>query len=297
MNAPSKASPGAGSTRLHRIAVVAACACLAGTLIYAAPRDLALSQSLVVEASKPALWVQRFGELPGVAVGLVAMFVLARSRRHLSPRAQAPVGVLVVGAAAFLTWFGLHIVIGASAGPFGLVDVACVAAVLVGLIGVAVTAPPVVEGGEISALHLRLDRFALAALSQLVVACLILVQGLKVLWGRTRFRDLDASFSAYTPWYLPQGPTGEMSFPSGHTAFGWMLLPLVFLIPQQRPDLRALSLIFVAAWGLGVAAMRVRVGAHYVSDVAAASLISLVVWWASGALLERGALASRREAP
>ena len=54
------------------------------------------------------------------------------------------------------------------------------------------------------------------------------VQVVKYLWGRVRFRELDAVYSQFTPWYLPQGITGFDSFPSGHAAMGWMLLAVLY---------------------------------------------------------------------
>jgi hypothetical protein len=45
---------------------------------------------------------------------------------------------------------------------------------------------------------------------------LLMAHSLKILWGRVRFRELSEPFSGFTAWYLPQGNTGNFSFPSGH---------------------------------------------------------------------------------
>jgi membrane-associated phospholipid phosphatase len=104
---------------------------------------------------------------------------------------------------------------------------------------------------------------------------LLVVHGLKVFWGRTRFRDL-ASAAEFTPWYEPRGITGHTSFPSGHAAMGWMLLPLiVWLAP--RPRLRWLAVAGVGVWAVAVAISRVVVGAHYLSDVLFSSFSSLAI--------------------
>ena len=105
------------------------------------------------------------------------------------------------------------------------------------------------------------------------VCPLFLVQTMKWLWGRTRFRDLRADHSDFTPWFLPLGPTGERSFPSGHAAMGWMLLPLM-LLARTRRQFNCIAAC-VMAWGMLVCAGRVISGAHYLSDVYWSTLISV----------------------
>ena len=99
---------------------------------------------------------------------------------------------------------------------------------------------------------------------------------LKTLWGRVRFYDLDALYSQYTPWYVPQGLTGNESFPSGHTTLGWWCLPLVILVLTSHRGLQILMLALTLSWGTLVAISRVRVGAHYASDVLFSSGLVIV---------------------
>ncbi|MBD3189581.1 MAG: phosphatase PAP2 family protein [Candidatus Heimdallarchaeota archaeon] len=102
-----------------------------------------------------------------------------------------------------------------------------------------------------------------------IINPLIFVQLFKLLCGRIRYRDLDPGFEDYTPWYLPPGPTSlGNSFPSGHTAMGWMLLPLLILAKDRKiTDPRKLALITVVfLWGIFVALSRIRKGAHFASD-------------------------------
>jgi membrane-associated phospholipid phosphatase len=95
----------------------------------------------------------------------------------------------------------------------------------------------------------------------------ICVQGIKYFWGRVRFRELDAAFSQFTPWYLPQGITGSDSFPSGHAAMGWMLLPLLILLVNKKAWLTYSSAVLIFIWAIVLASSRVVIGAHYASDV------------------------------
>ena len=106
-----------------------------------------------------------------------------------------------------------------------------------------------------------------------VITPLFMVQTLKWLWGRTRFRDLSSDFSDFTLWFLPQGPTVHRSFPSGHAAMGWMLLPLVLLANSPKQLLIISKLVIF--WGILVSAGRVVSGAHYLSDVYLSMLMSI----------------------
>ena len=106
-----------------------------------------------------------------------------------------------------------------------------------------------------------------------LISPLIMVQTLKWLWGRTRFRNLSTDYSEFTVWFLPQGSNGHRSFPSGHAAMGWMLLPLLLLAASNRQRLVISTVVIF--WGVFVSAGRVIAGSHYVSDVYAATLIGL----------------------
>ncbi len=94
----------------------------------------------------------------------------------------------------------------------------------------------------------------------------LVVHAIKLLWGRVRYRDLDILQDGFTAWYLPQGATGHASFPSGHTAMGWVLLPCLILWPRGSVESRVAAVLSVG-WGCFVAASRVVIGAHYASDV------------------------------
>ncbi len=107
----------------------------------------------------------------------------------------------------------------------------------------------------------------------------------KYLCGRVRFGDLNSNFSNYTPWYLPPGPDlNNHSFPSGHAARGWMLLPLLILVKDKewKDPTRITTTALVIGWGLFVAISRVIIGAHYASDVlfstGAAAVITILLY-------------------
>jgi membrane-associated phospholipid phosphatase len=107
---------------------------------------------------------------------------------------------------------------------------------------------------------------------------LFLVQPIKNLWGRVRFRDLDALYSNFTEWFLPNGINGNQSFPSGHAAMAWMILPLLLLLVNKNKSIKISLLVLIISWGLAVSLSRVVIGAHYASDVLFGSFIVIVMF-------------------
>ncbi|MFX1314307.1 MAG: phosphatase PAP2 family protein [Promethearchaeota archaeon] len=99
---------------------------------------------------------------------------------------------------------------------------------------------------------------------------LLFVQITKVLCGRIRFRDLAINYSNYTPWFSPPGPSSSgRSFPSGHTAMGWMFLPILIILKKYewKNPFRVLATALILGWGFFVGISRVIIGAHFASDV------------------------------
>lgn len=116
-----------------------------------------------------------------------------------------------------------------------------------------------------------------------IINPLIVVQLTKILSGRVRFYNLASDYSNYTPWFLPPGPSLKNdSFPSGHTAIGWMFLPLLIQVRERKwnDPVRILTALFVIGWGLFVAISRVVIGAHYASDVLFSTGVAVVatIW-------------------
>ncbi|NVM16934.1 MAG: phosphatase PAP2 family protein [Candidatus Lokiarchaeota archaeon] len=113
-----------------------------------------------------------------------------------------------------------------------------------------------------------------------VINPLLFVQITKILCGRIRFRDLAPGYINFTPWFLPPGiSAGGSSFPSGHTAMGWMFLPLLIAVKdrENREPLRILTIILISGWGLFVGLSRIAVGAHYSSDVLFSTGVATIV--------------------
>jgi len=121
-------------------------------------------------------------------------------------------------------------------------------------------------------------RFAKVVVAVAFFGYVICIQGVKYFWGRVRFRELDAAFSQFTPWYLPQGITGSDSFPSGHAAMGWMLLPLLIFLMNKKECIKNLSFVLIFTWAVVLALSRVIIGAHYASDVLFGSFFVIIIF-------------------
>jgi membrane-associated phospholipid phosphatase len=121
-------------------------------------------------------------------------------------------------------------------------------------------------------------RYAKVVVGMALFGYVIFIQGVKYFWGRVRFRELDAAFSQFTPWYLPQGITGSDSFPSGHAAMGWMLLALLILLTNKKQWMKYSAIVIIFLWGVTLALSRVVMGAHYASDVLFGSFFIIVTF-------------------
>lgn len=132
-----------------------------------------------------------------------------------------------------------------------------------------------------------------AAVFLLVIFADILVVNLiKIPWGRARMRLVAVDDRAYfMPWWQPgkalrdtlvaAGVAAEefKSFPSGHSANASSLM-LLCLLPQLSPKLagKRTALFLVGfAWTSLVAASRIVMGAHYLTDTIVGFAVGLLM--------------------
>ena len=251
-----------------------ACAALA---ITCTGYDLAISRALVRPGCAWAAFGERFGELPGVSAFALAALALyaepAPARAHPTRLSRELPWLLCSVALAVALALLAYRLAGERLGPLGW---ACCAGGCA--LGTRVWRRWLAQGQTLSA---RM-RQACAWTVRLTVATWLVVFILKLAWGRVRFRDLSPLASEFTPWYSPQGWTGHASFPSGHAAVGWLLLPALLLWPPGSRGYRWV-LAAILSWGAFVAASRVVIGAHYASDVLFSSalvfaLMALAPW-------------------
>ena len=131
------------------------------------------------------------------------------------------------------------------------------------------------------------------------VGIMLLINIIKVPWGRARMRLIysTGNDTYFTNWWqagtalkkklVADGVSSDefRSFPSGHTACAAcaMLMILVPTICRRLHDKEKLFMAIGAAWTAVVAFTRLRMGAHFLSDVCVSSLLTiglgaLAVW-------------------
>lgn len=110
----------------------------------------------------------------------------------------------------------------------------------------------------------------------------LLVNGIfKEFWGRPRPLQTDA-FGGQFP-FVPAGEithycSRNCSFVSGEAAAAAWLVCLVALVPRQHAPLRRAAYAVAIALALGTSILRLSFGAHYLSDVVIAGLLTLLTF-------------------
>lgn len=115
----------------------------------------------------------------------------------------------------------------------------------------------------------------------LVVLEIIIVNVLKIVWGRPRMRSME-SFEQFKYWFQINGPAlGEefKSFPSGHTANGFVMIAYSLFLPYFKKINEKGFMIFAIVWGSLVALSRVVLGAHFLSDVLIGGYITIFTFY------------------
>lgn len=240
----------------------------AGTFV-----DLSLSMAVYQPQSLYGRFFEAFGELPGVLVaafGFAALLVTRCKKTKLSAvGALAGYGAPLVLFSVMAVAMPIHY-LGNGKGFF-----------LVPVLGILVAAGLVFAAGRIpQAQRTALRQAAVVGILTFLCA-LIVVNILKNIWGRPRFRSMDDPALQFLAWYLPQGSAaGEefRSFPSGHSANSSVIV-WITLLPTFLPalkDKKAALFTAAAAWSLLTMFSRIVMGAHFLSDVATGTLITLL---------------------
>ena len=237
--------------------------------------DLEISQSYADPQSGWANFLELYGQLPGALVSflggstLLALYKVKRNFMSLS----GLVGLFILTLFTSLMFWGDAL--GAQALPEEMNPL-----------------PPLGLGflmlilAQVILRRLPADRLeeykpaAKTALSLLFVAGLITVWSIKIPWGRWTYRDMleIGDLSLFTPWYLPQGNNGHHSFFSGHTAMAFLVLPVVMLFRKNKNHY-AIAWMLALSWGIIGAVSRVKIGAHFPSDVLFGGGQTLLWFW------------------
>lgn len=249
--------------------------------------DLQISMAI---AKKPA-WARVFevvGEIPFTTLTAAACALLFRFRTRkntaLNVLAAAGSGLLFAAIAAmggFMTYNYLR---------ENLAHVSPVWAVVIGLAIAALgiwIARSVPEENRALAL-----KYAATALLYFLLVILIM-NSVKTVWGRMRFREMTDPVNEFTRWYqiVPRGGFNNIyaSFPSGHSMNSAGVI-LLMLLPPMIPALKGrekLLHILVYVWCAVVGISRVFMGAHFSSDITVGVLLSLAIFEVLRSILYR----------
>lgn len=237
--------------------------------------DLIISIQVVDSDSNWAYFVEKFGELPGYLTILLAVFLYKMERRDNRKKIELFYTTIWFFVLLFLIYSITERIL---KDQIFYVTYRYVIIFIISFIIVIFERITNIEG------YLNVQPYTVFSRITLILAILnplLFVQTVKILWGRVRFRNLTTGYSDYTPWYLPQGITGHRSFPSGHAAMGWMLLPLTLFLDSRSRRVKFLISILIVSWGLFVALGRVVIGAHYASDVLFSSTFGVLSFFLS----------------
>ena len=240
--------------------------------------DLQISMTV---ATKPA-WarvLEVIGEIPFTVLSITACAILMRFRtrknKALSLLSALCAGVLFFFLAfmgGFMTWNYLTDNLGE------------ISKIWIPVIGILMAAAAIwVDSRVPASCRSKALRFAAVALLYFVLV-LVVMNSLKTVWGRMRFREMTDPLVEFTRWYqiVPRGGFDNVyaSFPSGHSmnSAGVILLTLLPpIIPALKDREKALH-IFVYIWCAVVGISRVFMGAHFASDVTVGILLSLAIF-------------------
>jgi len=232
--------------------------------------DLKISISIVNQNSDWAKFLEDYGMIPGLFVilsGIYIYYSFIKTKTDVWSYVQKVVFFLVSSGLIFYLFDIL----------FGVVDTEQILPFLIVSFSISIII--------FIAIHFKSQvqsaiviRYAKVIMEMALFGYVISIQFVKFLWGRVRFRQLDAAFSQFTPWYIPQGITGSDSFPSGHAAMGFILLPLLILLANKKLWIKYSVLTLILLWGVILALSRVVIGAHYASDVLFGSFFIIITF-------------------
>lgn len=239
-------------------------------LIAAAFCDLELDKFLNNPQNIFSIWFRNTGEIPARLICPIAGTVLFYTHKN---KLEHIAGLIItLGGSAYFGYYIGHY--------FFLEENQMIFSLIYG-IGFGITA--LIIGSLIRIPNKYRDILRKTAIIGIIVMFVQIgmIEAMKYLWGRVRFRDLLAqgSFDSFTPWYHPNGINGNKSFPSGHTAGAGMSY-LMMLLPYMSKKWRnktQLCFWVPFIYTSIVAFTRLVMGAHYLSDVTMGGIVSFSI--------------------
>lgn len=246
--------------------------------------DWDLSHQLVSPGSNFGEFFNRFGEVPAFLALFISIFLLFGSRNRQVPWRNATGHLFALPFLALLAWalFFIPYRYIYEFNPNGVPEDALQLTQLLG--GLLFFFAVIMAYRLPSSFFSKYQRPAMLIITVIFLEVLI-VNLTKIAWGRPRMRSID-TIQQFHYWYQLAGPaSGEefKSFPSGHTANGFMIIVFSLVIPPEKTSLIRGFTLFAILWGVCVALSRVVLGAHFLSDVAAGAYIALILFYSTKA--------------
>lgn len=239
--------------------------------------DLEISKTFVNENAGWAIYLEKYGMLPGLLVILFGIFTHYSYLNFNASKITKVKKIVLFASASGIFLYIINILVVNSFGGEEFFKNYLIVLIIVSILLSSLIIKIISSAKEeISPL---LKNFSVVVIQTAFWGYVILVQVVKFFWGRMRFRDLYSNFSEFTPWFLPQGITGSDSFPSGHAAMGWMLLPLMILISDKSKLVKYRVLVLICFWAIAVSLSRVVAGAHYASDVLFGTFFIIITFY------------------
>jgi membrane-associated phospholipid phosphatase len=246
--------------------------------------DLEISKSLYNPENNFAIFIQQYGELPGVFVLAIASTIWGFNNKSYQSKFRILIIITSALVTTFLILYSIYMIFFYLINPlilFNQYKIAILIPVLFFLLIYVFLLSFINFNSAI-----KIKTFAKTTLLTGLLGYCLFVQPLKIFWGRIRFRNLDALYSNFSDWYLPNGINGNQSFPSGHAAMGFMLLPLLILVWNKKPIIKSLVIALVCMWGILVCLSRIVIGAHYATDVLFGSASMIIAFLISTIIIK-----------
>lgn len=235
--------------------------------------DLLISTSLYNPDSGWAKLLEKYGEIPGLIVVLVGIHIYVVTLKESSNLKTILFTGFLLTTGSLVTiyiFWALSLAITEGSAVFNQNrNYFFLAAILLNII-ISILFKKRYKFSKKSILFSRLS------FKMFFFGYLLLVQPLKIFWGRIRFRDLAENYSNFTAWYFPNGITGNQSFPSGHAAMGFMMIALFVFLMDKSFYKRIILKGIILSWALAVCISRVVIGAHFASDVLFGAMIMVI---------------------
>ena len=240
--------------------------------------DLQISMAVAVKPSIAKI-LEIVGEIPFTLLPACGSVLLVRFRDRKSILKN--IAALIGGGVLFLlfSFMGGFMTWNYISRNFGTIPT--VLAAVIGLlvaaaaIGIAMQVP---EENRKQAL-----RYAATALLYFLIV-IVIMNSLKTVWGRMRFREMTDPLNEFTRWYQICGrgkfDDAFASFPSGHSMNSAGVI-LMILLPDLIPALEGkekMLRIFAYIWCVTIGFSRVLMGAHFASDVTVGVMLSLLIF-------------------